>query len=293
MKKNILNKNPAIVGFFLFLMVTLILGFVYFFKFNKIDKPKEIKSSKQEIRLTLKETISKLKKKYFAQKPKRFSEWGEGIIRKIDTDKKIIALTFDACGGPNGSGYDSELIEFLVENNIQSTLFFNARWIDKNLELSKKLASNPLFEIENHGFKHKPASVTGALAYGIRGTRNIKELVREIYLGTDKIEKLTGRRSLFYRSGTARYDNIAVKISYDLNQIPVNFNINSADADPNTSVGMMVKRILPKVIPGSIIIFHMNKPRHFTKETLEIVIPKLKAKGYTFVKLEEYRDFLK
>src|SRR5690625_2929022 len=61
-------------------------------------------------------------------------EWGEhvsGVKTRIKTDKKKFALTFDACGGDHGNGYDEELIEFLKKEQIPATLFVNERWIDR------------------------------------------------------------------------------------------------------------------------------------------------------------------
>lgn len=46
------------------------------------------------------------------------TEWGEnvtGVKRRFQTDKKEIALTFDACGGDYGNGYDEKLITYLRE----------------------------------------------------------------------------------------------------------------------------------------------------------------------------------
>ncbi|MBP5211582.1 MAG: polysaccharide deacetylase, partial [Pyramidobacter sp.] len=40
--------------------------------------------------------------------------------------------------------------------------------------------------------------------------------------------------------------------------------------------------------PGSIVIYHMNKPQKATFAGLARVIPKLKAKGWRFAKLEDY-----
>lgn len=104
----------------------------------------------------------------------------------------MIALTFDACGGKEGSGYDEKLIDYLIKENIPATLFINARWITANKDIFAKLAANPLFEIENHG--------------------TVNEVIREVKENADQIEKLTGRRPLFFRSGTAYYDDIAAGI---------------------------------------------------------------------------------
>lgn len=54
--------------------------------------------------------------------------WGEnieGVVTKIDTRDKVVALTFDACDGTPDS-YDEALIDFLIEEQIPATLFINA-----------------------------------------------------------------------------------------------------------------------------------------------------------------------
>lgn len=55
-----------------------------------------------------------------------------GVLTRLATKDKVIALTFDACGGKGGSGYDRKLIDYLIKENIPATLFINARWIDAN-----------------------------------------------------------------------------------------------------------------------------------------------------------------
>ena len=122
-------------------------------------------------------------------------QWGEnvtGVTTKFHSDKKEIALTFDACGGSERSSqYDEKLIEFLTSHHIPATLFINARWIDKNPETFIQLSRNPLFEIANHGTAHKPLSVEGKSVYGIQGTASVDEVISEIQGNNIKIEKLT------------------------------------------------------------------------------------------------------
>src|ERR1044072_7652678 len=110
-------------------------------------------------------------------------QWGEtvpGVRTRLDTRDKVIALTLDACGSPKGKGVDAALMDFLERERIPATLFINARWIDASPELFRRRAANPLFEIANHGTRHKPASVNGRSVYGIDGTRSAGELVEEI-----------------------------------------------------------------------------------------------------------------
>jgi peptidoglycan/xylan/chitin deacetylase (PgdA/CDA1 family) len=230
--------------------------------------------------------------RYSKSKPEVFSQWTPGVKVKIDTAEKIAAITLDACGGKKGSGYDSELINFLRENKIPASLFMTGLWIDANPGLVKELAADPLFEIENHGLTHKPASVNGSKIYGRRGTKNPGELVDEIELNAIKIEKITGKRPVFYRPGTAYFDDVAVKIVYDLRQIPMNFSIVSGDA-AGFKPEKIERRITSGIKHGSIIIGHMNRPGKNLYPAMKKSILKLKEQGYRFVKLEDYKDSLK
>ena len=225
--------------------------------------------------------------KYQNIAPKQWGENVDGVVRKVSTTSKVVALTFDACGGSTlGSGYDKELIDFLIKENIKATLFINARWIDANSDLFKQLSSNSLFEIENHGYLHKPLSTNGKAAYGIIGTRNIGEVIEEIMRNQAKISGITGRKLRYFRSGTAYYDEVAVKIAGELGLKVINYNV-LGDAGATFSSAQVNSACL-SATPGAIILMHMNHPESGTAEGVKLAIPELSRKGYSFVKLEEY-----
>jgi peptidoglycan/xylan/chitin deacetylase (PgdA/CDA1 family) len=231
-----------------------------------------------------------LKRKIVAEfSGKTPKEWGEtvtGVKTELATDEIVVALTFDACGGSRGNGFDAELIDYLEREKIPATLFINARWIDANRELFLKLASNPLFEIANHGMLHRPASVNGRSAYGIRGTRDVGELVDEIELNSLKIHKLTGKKPKYYRSGTAFYDEVAVAVANRLGYDVIGFTV-LGDAGA-TYTRDQVKNALLKAEPGSIAILHMNHPDGQTAAGVIKAIPELRKQGFRFVKLSDY-----
>lgn len=216
-------------------------------------------------------------------------EWGEsvsGVHSRLKTREKVIALTLDACGSRGGKGYDDALIRYLEQHRIPATLFINARWIDANPDTFKKLSANPLFEIANHGLLHRPASVSGRAVYGISGTGTIAELVTEIEGNARKIFALTGKRPRCYRSGTAYYDEVAVKISRRLGQEVIGFSIlGDAGATYNRE---QVRTALLKATPGDIALLHMNHPEGETAEGVFDALPELQRRGFRFVALSEY-----
>ncbi|WP_240687967.1 polysaccharide deacetylase family protein [Pseudalkalibacillus hwajinpoensis] len=227
--------------------------------------------------------IAEIMASYDNRKP---SEWGErvtGVLNSFETSKKEIALTFDACGGPHGSSVDDELITYLINEKISSTLFVNGRWIDENTTLFKKLADNPLFEIQNHGTHHLPLSVNGQSAWGITGTTSVEEVVAEMKKNENKIAEYTGTKPTLFRSGTAYYDDIAVEIANELGIQIVNYTI-LGDAGA-TFTSDEVKQALIKAKPGDIALLHMNQPDSGTADGLQQAVPILQKKGYSFVQL--------
>ena len=231
------------------------------------------------------EVINNIIKKYDPIQP---TEWGEkvnGVVNKINTKEKIIALTFDACGGKYGSDYDNDLIQYLIDEQIPATLFVNYRWIEVNKDKFLELANNDLFEIENHGYEHRPLSVTSNSIYGINGTGSIKGVIDEIKLNEKTIYELTGRKTKYFRSGTAYYDDVSIKIASDLGYKAIGFSVNG-DAGATFSKSQ-IENALSKSTSGDIVICHFNQPKKYTFEGLQYALKELRDKGYSFVKLED------
>jgi peptidoglycan/xylan/chitin deacetylase (PgdA/CDA1 family) len=216
-------------------------------------------------------------------------EWGEvvkGVKTRLNTDQKVLALTLDACGGPKGSNYDEKLIRYLENEKIPATLFFSGKWIDANSDILQALSRNPLFEIENHGLNHRPCSAIGRSAYGIKGTKNIRETYDEIESNGLKFLNLTGRKPKYYRPGTAYSDEICVEIANALGYEVVNFSVRG-DAGATYSK-KQVKEALLSSAPASIVLMHMNHPEGQTAEGVVEAIPELRKRGFRFVKLSEF-----
>lgn len=231
----------------------------------------------------------KIIKEYPNAKPGSWGEFVKGVDEDLITNSKIMALTFDACGGPHGSEYDKELIDYLKKEKLPATVFLTGIWMDANPEALKELMDDPLIEIENHGLKHRPCSVDGESEYGIKGTANVAGAVDEIELNERKIMSSVGRRPEFYRSSTAFTDELCATIANQLGVQIVSYDILSGDAVPYTPKNVIKENIISNAKSGALIIMHMNHPKWYTYEALQETIPELRKMGYSFVKLEYYK----
>jgi peptidoglycan/xylan/chitin deacetylase (PgdA/CDA1 family) len=215
------------------------------------------------------------------------TQWGTdvtGVETSLSTgDRRMIALTFDACGGPHGTGVDTGLIDLLTREQLPATLFLNGRWIDANPQVTADLIANPLFEIANHGTHHRPLSVTGRSAYGIPGCGSAQEVAEEVESNHERLAALVGRPPRFFRSGTAHYDEVAAAITTALGEFPVSFAVNG-DAGATFSVANIV-RAVSSPPPGAIVLMHMNHPEGSTGKGLAAALPALRAGGWQFVRL--------
>lgn len=222
--------------------------------------------------------------------PGRFSEFVKrGKFRRDpggDKDHKVMAFTFDACGGRN-DGYNEKLIAYLRREQIPATLFVTGLWIEKNRETFAELAKDPLFEIENHGLLHRLCSTEGRTMYGVHATRDLGDVVDEMELGARRIGELTGRRPVFFRSATAYTDELSLKVAGRLGMEVVSYDILSGDA-MRASAKTMSRNILKGARHGAVVIMHFNHPAWPGLEALELSVPELRRRGYNFIKLEDF-----
>lgn len=232
---------------------------------------------------------AQLAREFAHARPGQWGEFVKGVDEDLVTSQKILALTFDACGGPHGgSGYDAELIDYLRRERIPATLCVAGRWIDENPTTFRALARDPLFQIENHGFNHRPCSVDGESEYGIHGTATASDAFDEIEANARKIEGLTGRRPRFFRSATAYIDEACAKLAGQLHTTVISFDVLSGDAVAGTPADVIRDNVLRNVRPGALVIMHFNRPAWNSYEALRQIVPVLRQQGYQFTRLQDF-----
>jgi peptidoglycan/xylan/chitin deacetylase (PgdA/CDA1 family) len=198
------------------------------------------------------------------------------IVEHGPRDSKKIALTFDACPTGKPDEYDEQVIDILLREKVPATLFMSGRWVEKNPEKAKLLASHPQFEIAAHSYYHphmmeKPDD------------RDVRELKRT----QAEIKKVTGKTPRYFRPPYGEADERIMKLAASEGLATIQYDIASGDPDPNLSPQRIARIILRDAKGGSIIVFHMNRNGVHTAEVLPQIIEGLRKKGFKLVTVGE------
>lgn len=199
--------------------------------------------------------------------PTSFGTSLPGIVETVPITPGVrtVALTFDACNG----GYDAALIETLRAHRVPATLFLAQPWVDAHPDITRELVGGPLFQIENHGTRHLPLSVTGAAAYGIPGTASPAEAIAEIEGNAATLTSF-GAAPRWFRAGTAHYDDVAVRIASDRGTLIAGFSVNG-DFGATAAPAAVADQIVAAP-DGAIVLAHMNHPGSGTAEGVRLAI---------------------
>ena len=187
-----------------------------------------------------------------------------------------IALTFDACPTGKPDEYDEKVIDILLKENVPATLFMSGRWVEKNPEKTKLLASQPQFEIAAHSYYHPHMM-----------EKDDERVLRELKRTQTLIRKITGRTPQYFRPPFGEVDERIAKLAAEAGLITVQYDIASGDPDPDLSPQKIVRCVLREAKGGSIIVFHMNRNGVHTAEVLPQIVNGLRERGFALVTIGE------
>ena len=183
-------------------------------------------------------------------------------IYQVNTQQNNVALTMNCAWNADDV---EQILKVLAENDVKITFFMVGSWIDKYPESVKKI-SEAGHEIGSHSDTHPHVN---NLSY----EKNIEEIEKS----NDKIEKLTGKRTILYRTPYGEYNNTVIKAAMDKGYYTIQWNLDTLDYTGLTGEEMW-QRIDDKLVAGSIILMH-NGTEH-TADSLDMLIKNIKAKGY-------------
>jgi len=222
-----------------------------------------------------------------------------GVIRRVDLppgDKRI-ALTFDLCEQPDEiAGYQGDIVDFLRDKRIPATFFAGGKWLLTHSGRATQLMADRQFEIANHSWEHhNHRLIRGrALAMAIDAAQAAYELTRARLAATSCLparpDPAARQRSepevplvqRFFRFPFGACDQTSLDAVNDRGLLAIQWDVSSADPWRGMTTEAMVKHVVSRTRPGSILLFHANGRGWNTANALPLIIEQLRAKGYRF-----------
>lgn len=190
-------------------------------------------------------------------------------VYSVATEEKQAALTFNCAWDETGL---DELLAILKENDAKCTFFVVGEFAERCPDAVRKIY-NAGHEIGNHSMTHQdPVNMD----YGA--------LLSDINACNELLYSLTGEPVTLYRAPSGSYDDETVEAAEALGMTAVQWDADSVDWKDKTPEEI-TERMLKKIGPGSIALFHVGKEN--TVAALPGIIAKLKEEGYSFCTVTE------
>ncbi|QEU91160.1 polysaccharide deacetylase [Streptomyces kanamyceticus] len=204
---------------------------------------------------------------------------------------RTVALTFDADmtadQGPRaaaGERFDNPaLVATLRRLKVPATFFMTGRWAEEYPAQAKDIGKDPLFEVANHSYSHH--AFTGS-CYGLP-TVPAPRMRTDVRRAFDAFRKAGVERAVpYFRFPGGCYDRQALR-ALAPGVTAVQWDVVSGDAFATDSAAV-ARQVLDGVRPGSVVVMHCTRSAApATERALRTIVPKLRERGFRFVRVSE------
>ncbi|WP_239616159.1 polysaccharide deacetylase family protein [Cohnella mopanensis] len=197
------------------------------------------------------------------------------MIWEVQTDQKMIALTFD--DGPD-KVQTNQILDLLDKYEAKATFFVIGNRVMKYPEIAKRIVQEG-HEVANHTYNHvyfKRPSSAGLVQQEIERTERV-------------IFQATGKKSSLFRPPGGLYDDTIVQVSNRMGLVPVMWSWHQDTRDWSKPGARKIgDKVIRNARNGDIVLFHDHvQGKTQTIEAIGIILPELRARGYRFVTVSE------
>ncbi|OEH86368.1 polysaccharide deacetylase family sporulation protein PdaB [Desulfuribacillus stibiiarsenatis] len=197
-----------------------------------------------------------------------FSTSNPSAIYKVNTEQKMVALTFDISWGRKAP---EPILNILEQKNAKAVTFFlSGPWARDNADLVRRMDQMGI-EIASHGWKH--------VNYSKYDDEYIKE---QMLLAHQTLLELTGKEPTLIRTPNGDFNKRTLKVAADMGYSVIQWDTDSKDW-MRPGPDKIVENVLSKVHPGDIILLHASDSALQTIDALPRIIDGLREKGYKIV----------
>lgn len=191
-------------------------------------------------------------------------------IRQVATDRRVVALTFDAAGS---SGHIDRIFDLLDQYDAKATFFVIGLFAERNPEETAEIVARG-HELASHSYEHLDMGTSSA---------------DEIFESLDHCDRLlrtfNGDKTVQYRppSGLSVFADRAIAHAYGADVIL--WSIDSGDGFSYVSGQDVQFRVLGALHNGGIVLMHVYG-RHMLN-ALNVLLPYYTERGYSFVTVSD------
>ncbi|MCD1261990.1 polysaccharide deacetylase family sporulation protein PdaB [Paenibacillus athensensis] len=201
-----------------------------------------------------------------------FSNGEPAAVYSVQTDKKVIALTFDISWGDKRT---APILKVLEDKNVKkATFFLSSPWSQSHADIVQHIKKDG-FEIGSHGHKHANYS-----------SMNDEEIRKQISTAHQILTEIAGTPPKLLRLPNGDFDKRVLRIAGELGYTVIQWDTDSLDW-MNKGVDHIVERVVSKAHPGDIVLLHASDSSKQTHEALPQIIDQLRDKGYEFVSVSD------
>jgi peptidoglycan/xylan/chitin deacetylase (PgdA/CDA1 family) len=197
-------------------------------------------------------------------------------LRRVETSEPAVAITFDACATKTkGYSFDQAVFDTLERERVPATIFVSGRWVESHPEVMAMLARDPLIEFGDHSYDHPHMAHLQEAVAGEEIDRTEAALARY------------GKRAVAFRPPFGEWSQKLIGVARGRALPVVTWDVVSGDPSARTTAAGMIRTVVGRARPGSIVVFHINGRGWKTGEALPEIVRGLRARGFRFVQLSE------
>jgi len=221
-----------------------------------------------------------------------------GVIRRVrvNSGRKVVALTFDLCERANNvAGYDNRIINLLRAGGHKATFFAGGKWMRSHPEKAMQLMADPRFELGSHTWTHgnlalmdqaqiraqmEPTQVQYAL---LRQELGRRAEARGLHAQMALVPKVLPFMRLPYgRSSALALEELA-RSGYPV----IQWDVEGERDEEVHSPASIARTDLSLIRSGSIVLMHANAVPEKTFAVLPRVLKGLRRRGFELVTVSE------
>lgn len=198
---------------------------------------------------------------------------GPQAYYSVETEEKVAALTFDISWGEEIPG---PVLDALEEADVsKATFFLSSPWAEAHPDIVQRIVDRG-YEIGSHGHEHKN--------YSERDEGWMQEQITKAH---QILTELTGDKNInLIRLPNGDFDKRTLEVADRMGYRVIQWDTDSHDW-MRKSADEIVSRVVSKVHPGDIILFHASDSAKNTAEAIPRVVKELREKGYDLVTVSE------